>query len=297
MSGQPGFVAEQRGHPRRRHRLGRVGAVGFLPRDWSHASTVGARPASTNVNQLAWTSSAASPRQTGGAQVRDRLVDVTVRPVPLGRALVQLRHAVGVPGLQLAAGDRREQVVEAEPATITVQRDKEQVPPLQLVENLCRTGRVADRVAQRRTEAVEDRHGDDELAHLVRVLAEHLFGEVAGDEPVVRPSATHELVGVRATGQRQAGEVDAGRPPLGLTHEVRAGLALTAGPARRRATLAASSLSKLSWSARISARRPEARRRPSRRPGSARDTMTRCACSGRFSMRNSTCSRQSADCT
>ena len=60
--------------------------------------------------------------------------------------------------------------------------------------------------------------------------------------------------------------------------------------------LAASSLVKLSWSARISARRPEARSRPSRRPGSARETITRCACSGRFSIRNSTCSRQAADC-
>ena len=139
---QPGFVAEQRRHPCRRHGLGRVEAVGvpaqgLEPREHRGGSAGIDEGQPVGLDQLG-----SLVAETRGAQVRDRLVDVTVRPVPLGSALVQLRHPVGVPGLQLAAGHGGEQVVEPEPSPVTVEPDQEQVLALQVVEDLCRVRRV-----------------------------------------------------------------------------------------------------------------------------------------------------------
>ena len=81
-----------------------------------------------------------------------------------------------------------EQVVVAVPGAVAVERDQEQVRPVQRLEHrpaAPAAGQPADRVAQRPGEPVEDRGVEQEAAYVVGLAAQDLVGEVVDDEPVV----------------------------------------------------------------------------------------------------------------
>ena len=118
-------------------------------------------------------------------------------------------------GLELAARDGGEQVVEPEPVTLLVERDQEEVAAFELVEDGGRASGLSDEVAQRCRESVEERHRDDELPDLVRVLTQHLLREVVPDEAVAPAEPAHGIVGIGIPGEPQSSQVDAGRPSLG----------------------------------------------------------------------------------
>ena len=119
-------------------------------------------------------------------------------------------------------------------------------------------------------------------------LAQHLLGQVVTDEPVAVADLADELVRVGPSRHRQRGEVEARRPSLGALHQVtdrslgqvhvldgQQGRGLVG----REGQLGGADL-------RESAGRPQPGR--SGDPGSARVMITRCACWGRCSTRNST---------
>ena len=109
---------------------------------------------------------------------------------------MQRPHLLRARDLQLAQRHSREEMVEAEPLSLVVERHHEQVEPLQVVQDR-RGVRDADEVvAQRGGEPVEDRHGGDELTHADVVPVEHLFGQVVADEAVAAAECLHVIVGI-----------------------------------------------------------------------------------------------------
>ena len=249
-----GFVAEEPCHPRRRDGLGRVEAVGVPAQGLQPREHRGARPASTKVSQWVWISSAASSAETGRAQVRDRLVDVAVVPEPLrgapcscgsrsacrARARSAPRRRTGG-GTGTSALHRR-----AGPGTGCCARGRRAAPPSRSFATASHSGaqnrsRIDIVMMKSRTRSV---------------LAQHLLSEVAGDEPVVRRCEfADELVGVRPAGQATGWR--GRRRPASPRSGPRAARAprRTAGPAPC-SSAAASSVVKLSCSARISAEHP-----------------------------------------
>jgi hypothetical protein len=88
--------------------------------------------------------------------VADGLVDQPVLLAPAGRPVVQLRHQVRL-GLQHAGAEQiGEQVMQAPPAALLVQRDQEQVGPLQLLQHALAVRVPGHGVAERAAEPLQD---------------------------------------------------------------------------------------------------------------------------------------------
>ena len=76
-------------------------------------------------------------------------------------------------------------MVVAVPAPLVVERDQEQVRPVQLLEHRLAAGLAGHGVAQRAGEPVEDGGLEQEPAHRLGLPVEDLLDEVVHDEPVV----------------------------------------------------------------------------------------------------------------
>ena len=130
--------------------------------------------------------SAAAPARAGREQVRDGRRDVACVRRPRAGAGVQLGDVRLGPGLlQLPPQDLAEDVVVAEPRAPLVERDEEQVRPLDVAQERLRPVLVADGVAQRCVEAVEDARVEQERARLGRLGGEDLVAQVVDEMPVV----------------------------------------------------------------------------------------------------------------
>jgi len=105
--------------------------------------------------------------------------------------------------------------VIAEPPASIVERDNEQVFPVEDVDDLCRAGRTDHGIAERRAKPAENGCPHEELPDLGRLAAEHLLGQEVGDEPVVAAELADEGARVGVAAQRERREVQSGRPPLG----------------------------------------------------------------------------------
>ena len=77
-----------------------------------------------------------------------------------------------------------EQVVVAKPLPLVVQGDEEQVGPLQRREHVATVVTADDGVTERPGEPVEDRRAQQELAHRLGLVREHLLDEVVDEVPV-----------------------------------------------------------------------------------------------------------------
>ena len=75
---------------------------------------------------------------------------------PLSRPPVQIWQPRGLRPLKASTEKIAEQVVEAIPAALLVQRDHEQIGPLQVLEHLLAVGPAGDRVADGTAEPLED---------------------------------------------------------------------------------------------------------------------------------------------
>ena len=121
--------------------------------------------------------------------------------------------------------DVSEEVVVAVPAPVAVERDEEQVRPVQGLEHRSATPAAgalrqgADRVAQRPGEPVEDRGVEQEAPYVVGLSTEDLVGEVVDDEPVVASEPGDEAGAVVAVAQRERRQLEGGDPPLGACLE------------------------------------------------------------------------------
>ena len=154
-------------------------------------------------------------RLAGGGRVADGVIGQPVPGVPGRGVAVQLRRASGLFFLQAGAEQVGEQVVIAPPAAHLIQRDQEQARPLGLLEQRLAALAAGDRVAQRAAEPLQHRGLPQERAQLLVLLLEHLLGQVVQDVPVAAGERGHERGGILVPAQRQRGQLQPGRPPLG----------------------------------------------------------------------------------
>ena len=150
-----------------------------------------------------------------GHGVGDRLGRVAVPLVPVARPPVQLADPLGLLVEQPGPEHVGEEVVVAVPVPAIVERDEEEVRPIEPLEHRLPAAAAGDGVAQRPGEPIEDRGLEQEVADLVGLALEHLLGEVVDDEAVVAGEVLDEPADVVAALHRQRGELQRGDPPLG----------------------------------------------------------------------------------
>jgi hypothetical protein len=158
-------------------------------------------------------------RGADGVTAREGLVDglvgLAVAGVPVACPAAQVGDALRLVVEQAGAQHVAEQVVVAVPGAAVVERDQEQVRPLQLFED--RLGIVApgDGRAQRPGQPGQDRGGEEEVAGLRRLVIEDLVGEVVEDEPIIAGELGDERGRIRTSLHRQGGELEGGDPSFG----------------------------------------------------------------------------------
>ena len=150
-----------------------------------------------------------------GQRVLDRLPGGAGHPVPGGRPFVQRGYELGLGRDQLGVQGLGEEMVVAVPLPHLIERDHENVLPLEQVDDLRGIIPPGHRVAQRGAEPVQDRGPGEELADPGGQLAEYLLGQEVGDEPVVPGEFAHEVGGCGLPAQGERGQLDAGWPAFG----------------------------------------------------------------------------------
>ena len=145
----------------------------------------------------------------------DRLDDVALLLVPGRGHRVELLHETGLLVEEPPAQDVGEEVVVAVPVPPVVQRDHEQVVPLEGLEHAAAIGLTGEGVAQGAVHPVEDGRPQQEVLDVGRQALQDLLDEVVDDVPVVPGEAGDEAGHVLAPGHRQGGELQRGDPPLG----------------------------------------------------------------------------------
>ena len=150
-----------------------------------------------------------------GHRVPDRLGPVAVLLVPVAGPPVQLADALRLlveePGLQ----DVGEQVVVAVPLAAVVQRDQEQVVPVEGLQHGPTAVLPGEGVAQGAVHPVEDGGLQQERLDVVRLALQDLLDEVVDDVAVVAREAGDEGGDVVPSGHRERGELERGDPALG----------------------------------------------------------------------------------
>jgi hypothetical protein len=136
---------------------------------------------------------------------------------------VQRRHPLGPLLLQLHPQQVGEQLVVAPPAAHLVQRHQEQVGPLHLLQQLLAVGLAGDRIAQAPREPLQHRRLQQERPQRLGLAVQHLLGQVVQHVAVAAAEGRHKPGHVRLSPQRQPGQLQAGRPPLGPRHQRRQG--------------------------------------------------------------------------
>ena len=151
----------------------------------------------------------------GGGRVADGVIGQPVVLVPGCRVAVQIRHAAGLLFLQAGAEQVGEQVMVAPPAAHLIQRDQEQAGPLRLLQQPLAALAAGDRIAQRAAEPVEHRRLEREDPHLLILPLEHLLSQIIKNVPVAAGKGGHEPGHIVVPAQRQPGQLQPRRPPLG----------------------------------------------------------------------------------
>ena len=151
--------------------------------------------------------------------MRNSLDHVAVPAQPVGRTLMKLRYMIGLLGLESTSCHGPEQVMEPKPPLLVVKGNEEQVAVLKLPKKMGGPATSGHVVGERRRYPVEDRHVEDEVAHLIGLSAEHLLCQVLTDEAIVPAEMAHELRRIGSTGQRQRRQVEPCRPAFGPAHQ------------------------------------------------------------------------------
>jgi hypothetical protein len=132
---------------------------------------------------------------------------------------VQLGDPFGPLVEQPSAQHLAEQVVIAIPLAAVVERHEKEVRPVERLEDAAAARRARDGIAEVAGEARQDGGLQQEGAHRVVLLLQHLFDEVVDDVPIVAGEPGDEGCRVVPAPQRQRGELDRGDPPLGAFAE------------------------------------------------------------------------------
>ncbi len=113
----------------------------------------------------------------------------------------------------MEARELREEGMDAEPAS-QLEAGREQVQPLQLLDERGRVGSLEDVVAHLGSEAAEDGDVEQERAQPLLERHEDLVAQVVGDKPLVCAELVHGALRVVDAAQPQRGEEQGRRPSL-----------------------------------------------------------------------------------
>jgi hypothetical protein len=163
----------------------------------------------------------------------DGLVGQALRLVPGGRVPVQLLDPVGPLLLQADAEEVDEQVVVAPPAPHLVQRVKEQVRPLGLLQQLLAVRSPRHRIAQRPRQPLQDRGLQQEGPQRLGLAVQHLLAQVVQHVAVAAGEPRHEGADVVLAPQRQGGQLQPHDPSFGPVAQCGHGRLGQFGPDRR----------------------------------------------------------------
>src|SRR5688500_7718718 len=105
-------------------------------------------------------------------------------------------------------------MVVAVPGSSRIERDQEQVPALDPLQQPGRALSVSDRIAERAAELIQDRRPEQEVTQLAGLSSQHFAREVVDDVSFVTGEGIDEPAGVLATAQGECGQVEARRPAL-----------------------------------------------------------------------------------
>jgi hypothetical protein len=149
-----------------------------------------------------------------GERVPDRLGYRRVLLVPPGGSEVQRRQQLGPLALEAAPQKVGEEVVVTVPDPVVVQRDDQQVLPLQRLQREPPVVAACEGVAQGAAEAAQDRGLQQERLHRAGLPLQDLFGQKVEDVAVSAGEGPDKAREVLAPPHRERGEVQGRDPTL-----------------------------------------------------------------------------------
>jgi len=155
----------------------------------------------------------------GGQRVPHRVIGQVMLLEPGGRGPVQRPNPAGLLGLQPGAEQIGEQMVVAPPGADLIERYQEQARPLEVLQHRLAAGPAGDRITQLPGQPLQHRGLQQERAHLPGLAVKDLIGQVIQHEAVAAAERRREPGRIRVPAQRQSGQLQPGRPPLGAGHE------------------------------------------------------------------------------
>ena len=105
--------------------------------------------------------------------------------VPRARPPVQVRHLAGLLVEQPRMQHVSKQMVVAIPPAAVIQRDQEQVPPVQCLQRGLAAALPGDRIAQRTAQPAQDRGLQQEGLDTIGLTLQHLLGQVVDDVTII----------------------------------------------------------------------------------------------------------------
>ena len=159
-----------------------------------------------------------------GVRVAECRLQIATRLVPVGGTAVKLGDLLGLGRRQLVAERTPKEAVVAVPAALAVERDEEQVRPLEQLEVRAGSIPVENGVAETAAHLIEDRRAPEKAAD-VRAQGSEIFGSEVRWDARVPPHALDGDVAAACAPveplERQRGEIDAGRPSLAFGDDLR----------------------------------------------------------------------------
>ena len=147
---------------------------------------------------------------------------------------MQFHHLVGLLVRQVRAQHIAKEVVIAIPLAPVVERDQEQIGPVERLEHGLASVLLGDGVAQRAGQPIQHRGLQKEFAHVFRLTLQDLFDQVVDDVAVVTGEALDELRDVVSSLHRERCQLERGDPAFGPPRENgELGLSRGPGPSRR----------------------------------------------------------------
>ena len=154
-----------------------------------------------------------------GQSVPDRLRRLAALLVPAARPSMQLGNQLRLLIDQTGPQHVREQVVVAVPPAVVVERDQEEVPPVEGLQGRLPALLPGNGITQRTGEPVQDGGLDQERLDLVGLTLQDLLGQVVDDIAIVSREPGDEACHVLALLHGERRELERGDPALGALLE------------------------------------------------------------------------------
>ena len=133
---------------------------------------------------------------------------------------MELGDDVGLALAQLGAKELLEQPVVAVPLAPAIERNQQQVGPLQRLQESARARSADDRIAEGAAHALEHRRPRQERHPPARDARQQLRPQVVGHQAVITAEGEPRRPAPSAGLEGERGKVQADRPPLGLPDEL-----------------------------------------------------------------------------